>query len=63
LRNDIPHGTGTIRFNGGDTYLGEVVAGEMHGKGTLYHRNRKMSRGTFEHNVFLGAYGRQDAMP
>jgi hypothetical protein len=63
LRNDIPHGTGTIRFNGGDTYLGEVVAGEMHGKGTLYHRNRKMSRGTFEHNVFLGAYGRHDAMP
>jgi hypothetical protein len=57
IRNGLPHGTGTFRFKSGDTYLGEVVAGEMHGKGTLYHRQRELgcSRGVFEHNVFVGA--------
>jgi hypothetical protein len=56
LRNSLPHGTGTIRFRNGDTYLGELVDGEMHGNGTLYHRSNSsgISRGCFEHNVFAG---------
>jgi hypothetical protein len=56
LRNSLPHGTGTIRFRNGDTYLGELVDGEMHGKGSLYHRSKDsgISRGYFEHNVFVG---------
>jgi hypothetical protein len=53
LRNSIPHGTGIIRFRNGDTYLGELVDGEMHGNGTLYHRSKDsgISRGYFEHNT------------
>jgi hypothetical protein len=56
LRNSIPHGSGTIRFRNGDTYLGELVDGEMHGNGTLYHRSKDsgISRGYFEHNNFVG---------
>jgi hypothetical protein len=56
LRYSLPHGTGTIRFRNGDTYLGELVDGEMHGKGSLYHRSKDSgtSRGYFEHNVFVG---------
>jgi hypothetical protein len=56
LRNSVPHGTGTIRFRNGDTYLGELVDGEMHGNGTLYHRSKDsgISRGYFEHNTFVG---------
>jgi hypothetical protein len=57
LVDGAPNGTGTIRFDNGDTYLGEVVNGEMHGKGTLYHRLKEIgiSRGYFDHNVFAGA--------
>jgi hypothetical protein len=56
LRNSLPHGTGTIRFRDGDTYLGELVDGEMHGNGTLYHRSKDLgiSRGYFQHNLFVG---------
>jgi hypothetical protein len=56
LNEDLPHGTGTFRFKNGDTYLGEVVAGKMHGKGTLYHRAKELgiSRGVFNDNVFIG---------
>ena len=48
----FPHGTGTVRFENGDTYLGDLVNGTMHGKGTLYHRNG-MQRGEFNRNVFV----------
>jgi hypothetical protein len=56
LWNSLPHGTGIIRFRNGDTYLGELVDGEMHGNGTLYHRSKDsgIARGHFEHNVFMG---------
>jgi hypothetical protein len=55
LKEGLPHGTGTFRFKNGDTYLGEVVAGKMHGKGTLYHRAKDLgtSRGIFEDNMFI----------
>jgi hypothetical protein len=56
LRNSLPRGTGTIRFRNGDTYVGELFDGEMHGNGTLYHRSKDSgtSRGCFAHNVFVG---------
>jgi hypothetical protein len=56
ISDGIPNGTGIVRFKNGDTYLGEIVNGEMHGKGTLYyHQSRElgMQRGQFEHNVFM----------
>lgn len=60
--NDLPHGTGCIRFENGDTYLGEFAAGAMHGKGSFYHRDKAPTsgshggtlRGCFEQNVFIG---------
>jgi hypothetical protein len=57
LQYGKPNGVGTIRFNHSrDIYLGKVVNGEMHGKGTLYHcgESSNMSRGRFEHNAFVG---------
>ena len=55
LKEGLPHGTGTFRFKNGDTYLGEVLAGKMHGKGTLYHRAKELGilRGVFEDNEFI----------
>ena len=55
LKEGLPHGTGTFRFKNGDTYLGEVVDGKMHGKGTLYRRAKELgiSRGVFEDNEFI----------
>ena len=56
LENGVPNGTGTIRFKNGDTYLGELVNGEMHGQGTLYHHEKAkgLSRGRFQHNQYKG---------
>lgn len=44
-----PHGTGTIRFKNGDTYLGEMDDGRMHGKGAIYFANKRKPtfRGNF----------------
>jgi hypothetical protein len=56
LSDGKPNGVGTIRFNHSrDIYLGRVVNGEMHGRGTLYHcgESSSMSRGRFEHNAFV----------
>jgi chromosome segregation ATPase len=56
VSHGAPNGKGSIRFENGSTYLGDAVDGEMHGKGTLYHgtnQSSSMSRGRFEHNVFL----------
>lgn len=50
--NGAPHGTGALRFENGDTYLGGLVNGAMHGKGTLYHRTG-MQRGQFQQNAFV----------
>jgi uncharacterized coiled-coil protein SlyX len=55
LRENIPNGTGIVRFESGETYLGEVVNGEMHGNGTIFYPGGSMDRGRFEHNVFRGA--------
>jgi hypothetical protein len=62
----LPEGQGTFRFTEtGDTYQGEVLAGQMHGAGTYTfgRSSRKTSnkskrpkelKGTFEFNVFIG---------
>jgi hypothetical protein len=34
LRENLPNGTGVVRFESRETYFGEVVNGEMHGHGT-----------------------------
>jgi hypothetical protein len=52
-----PHGFGTLRFANGDTYLGDLENGEMHGKGNLYvirDGEKIVERGVFEHNAFVG---------
>lgn len=50
--NGLPNGTGTIRFKNGDTYLGTLKDGQLHGKGAMYYAsNRKTTfRGTFVNN-------------
>jgi uncharacterized protein YcbK (DUF882 family) len=50
-----PNGVGAIKFENGSTYLGEVLDGKMHGKGTLYHSDKDLgiSRGFFEDNEFV----------
>jgi hypothetical protein len=47
-----PHGTGTIRFNNGDTYLGALYNGLMHGRGAMYFGNKRKPtfRGDFVSN-------------
>ncbi|CAJ1944355.1 unnamed protein product [Cylindrotheca closterium] len=52
LRNDMPHGVGTIVFANGDTYIGNVVNGKLHGSGTLYYVNKKhgIDRGIWRNN-------------
>jgi hypothetical protein len=37
MRSGLPHGTGCIRFENGDTSLGEFAARALHGKGSFYH--------------------------
>jgi len=49
----VPSGVGSIRFSNGDIYLGQVMDGKVHGKGTLYTK-AGLSRGRFENNVFMG---------
>lgn len=50
--NGLPNGTGTIRFKNGDTYLGVLKDGQLHGKGAMYYASNRKStfRGTFVHN-------------
>lgn len=49
----IPNGVGSIRFSNGDIYLGRVMDGKIHGKGTMYTK-AGLSRGRFENDVFMG---------
>ena len=50
--NGLPNGTGTIRFRNGDTYLGEVEDGRLHGKGTMYTKGKALVRNQlFQDNV------------
>jgi len=48
----LPHGTGTIRFRNGDTYLGALDNGKMHGRGAIYFANKRKPtfRGDFVAN-------------
>ena len=48
----LPHGTGTIRFLNGDTYLGALYNGLMHGRGAMYFGNKRKPtfRGDFVSN-------------
>jgi hypothetical protein len=52
MKNGLPNGTGTIRFSNGDTFLGQVVDGKMHGRGTFYHSSRELGivRGRWHSN-------------
>jgi hypothetical protein len=52
MKNGLPNGTGTIRFSNGDTFLGQVVDGKMHGQGTFYHSSRELGivRGRWHNN-------------
>ena len=53
--NGLPHGTGTIRFKNGDTYLGELRNGKLHGKGAMYYfaKDKATVRGMFESNALV----------
>jgi len=52
MREDIPHGVGSIAFANGDMYIGGVVNGKLHGAGTLYYAKRKkgVDRGVWRNN-------------
>jgi hypothetical protein len=52
LKGDIPSGTGVIRFQNGDLYMGDMKNGEMHGKGTLVSQDEVL-QGDFEHNLYV----------
>lgn len=57
LLKSVPTGVGTLKFENGDWYMGEIVNGEMHGQGTYTKRRRSKNsvlRGVFEHNVYSG---------
>jgi hypothetical protein len=61
-RTGLPHGSGVLRFENRDMYIGEFVDGALHGEGTLFARtndsnnNNKLLtlRGFFHQNEFLG---------
>ena len=58
-------GTGVLQFLSGsgssnhatDVYRGQVVQGEMHGRGTFCFggQQQRVLRGVFEHNVYIGS--------
>ena len=48
-----PNGVGTIRFSNGDTYLGALRDGKLHGTGTLYTKEG-FFRGLFQDDAFMG---------
>jgi hypothetical protein len=59
LHQGVPHGSGVLRFDNRDLYIGEFLNGFMHGQGTLFcrsHNNRKLAvyRGEYWHNEFWG---------
>lgn len=47
-----PSGTGIIKFDNNDLYIGELELGKMHGKGTLVFSNAVL-RGEFQENLFV----------
>jgi hypothetical protein len=53
--NGLPNGTGTIRFKNGDTYLGDLRDGQLHGKGAMYFgdKDKTTLRGQFESNALV----------
>jgi hypothetical protein len=52
--HDIITGVGVLKFpETGDVYMGEVVKGEMHGRGTYVSKRKKALKGFFDHNVFV----------
>lgn len=55
-RTGNPHGLGTLHFlTSGDLYMGDIVQGQMHGRGTYcYRKQRKIFRGDFVNNSFVG---------
>ena len=57
LKNGVPHGSGVLRFDNRDFYIGEFHNGALHGEGTLFSRKDfklvKM-RGKFSQNEFVG---------
>ncbi|KAL3941152.1 MAG: hypothetical protein SGBAC_004434 [Bacillariaceae sp.] len=52
MREDVPHGVGTVVFANGDTYIGNVVNGKLHGSGTYYYSNKQegIDRGIWRNN-------------
>lgn len=57
---DKPHGSGVIRYDNGDVYIGTFKSGQRHGKGELTFKNgRGFYKGHFEKDCISG-YGKFD---
>jgi len=57
---DVPHGSGVIRYDNGDVYIGSFKSGQRHGKGELTFKNgRGFYKGQFE-NDYISGYGKFD---
>ncbi len=57
LRHGIPNGSGILRFDNGDYYVGGLKNGLLHGDGSLFLRRDGQLlkfRGKFEQNEFIG---------
>ena len=55
-KNGKPHGTGVLRFDNRDVYIGQFSDGVLEGEGTLLSRcnNRLVTlRGSFRNNEFV----------
>lgn len=61
LREGIPNGVGTIRFQDKSTYIGSIVDGKMHGNGALFMHTGIVKRGRFTNNEFISCDDSEDS--
>lgn len=57
IREGLPHGSGVIRFENRDCYVGQFSDGMLHGEGSLFLRRNKslvVFRGLFWRSEFIG---------
>lgn len=48
MKNNLPHGVGTITYINGDKYIGNIYLNEIKGYGTLFYKDGSIYRGNFE---------------
>ena len=51
-KNDIEDGIGTLKYNDGDIYQGEVLEGKLEGYGIHIHNKKDIHQGSIYYGLF-----------